>query len=141
VKLLSACGRGPGFLIVVEVFELVLDDNSFFPPSSTTSTPEADRSFPFRLLLLLPILKTVFHFEESVPLELLDGGVGRGGESDDLYADSDEGEAGRDASEVIVCCVRRCVCGTRCKLRLGQCVKMSCVELCHLREGGRGRVI
>ena len=79
------------------MFELVLDDNLFFP-----SSPETDRSFPLRLLLLLPILKTVFHFEESVPLELLDGGVGRGGESDDLYADSEEGEAGRDASEVMV---------------------------------------
>jgi hypothetical protein len=99
VKLLSACGRGPGFVTVVEVFELVLDDNSFFPPSS--SIPE-DFSFPLRLLLLLPILKTVFHFEDSVPLELLDGGVGRGGESDDLYADSDEGEAGREEREVMV---------------------------------------
>jgi hypothetical protein len=87
--------------MVVEVFELVLDDNSFFPPSSA-STPEVDRSFPLGLLLLLPILNTVFHFEESVPLELLDGGVGRGGESDDLYADSDEGEAGREASEVMI---------------------------------------
>ena len=82
-------------------FVLVLDDNSFFPPSST-STPEVDRSFPLRLLLLLPILKTVFHFDESVPLELLDGGVGRGGESDDLYAESDEGEAGRDADASVV---------------------------------------
>jgi hypothetical protein len=111
VKLLSACGRGAGFIIVVEVFELVLDDSSFFPPSST-STPEADLSFPLRLLLLLPILNTVFHFEESVPLELLDGGVGRGGESDDLYANSDEGEAGRDAREVMI---SRYVVGCRCR--------------------------
>jgi hypothetical protein len=49
-------------------------------------------------------LNTVFHFEDSVPLELLDGGVGRGGESDDLYvyAKSEEGEAGREESEVMV---------------------------------------
>ena len=117
VTLLSFCGRdrGAGFVVVFE-FVLVLDDNSFFPPSST-STPEVDRSFPLRLLLLLPILKTVFHFDESVPLELLDGGVGRGGESDDLYAESDEGEAGRDADASVVMVVYVVGLGSRrCKL-------------------------
>jgi len=83
----------------------VLDDKSSCFLKSSTSTPEAERSFPFpAALLLLPILKTVFHFEDNVPLELLDGGVGRGGESDDLYA-SECGEVGREASEVIVWCV------------------------------------